>query len=120
MGKGEWSGKLVQGYHIVNTMKDSIESPAVALWINDSSPQQLDLTVPEVSKATLNIYGNVTGADIFVNGEHMGTTPLIVQQLPANKTYHVCLKKEGYKDAKVTIVPKGNEMTEVKIKMKKK
>lgn len=120
VGKGEWSGKLVQGYHIVNTMKDSIESPPVALWINDSSQQVLDLAVPEVSKAMINIYGNVTGAGIYINGQHMGNTPLIVQQLPANKTYHVCLKKEGYKDAKVTIVPKGNEMTDLKIKLKKK
>ena len=29
-------------------------------------------------------------------------------------------QKEGYKDTKVTVVPKGNEMTEVKIKMKRK
>lgn len=120
VGKGEWNGQLAQGYHIVNTMKDSIESPTTALWITDSSPQQLNLAVPEVTKAVLNIYSNVTGADIYINDEHRGTTPFIVQQLPADKKYMVCLKKDGYKDAKVSIVPKGNEMTEVKIKMKQK
>ena len=101
-------------------MKDSIESPTTALWITDSSPQQLNLAVPEVTKAVLNIYSNVTGADIYINDEHRGTTPFIVQQLPADKKYMICLKKDGYKDAKVSIVPKGNEMTEVKIKMKQK
>lgn len=120
VGKGEWSGQLTQGYHIVNTMKDNIESPSTALWIVDSSPQQLDLTVPQVSKATLNIHSNVTGADIYINDKHMGVTPVILQQIPAGKTYHVRLKKDGYKDVKVTIVPKGNEMTEVQIKMKQK
>jgi hypothetical protein len=101
-------------------MKDNIESPSTALWIVDSSPQQLDLTVPQVSKATLNIHSNVTGADIYINDKHMGVTPVILQQIPAGKTYHVRLKKDGYKDVKVTIVPKGNEMTEVQIKMKQK
>lgn len=120
VSKGEWSGKLTQGYHIISTMKDSIESPTTALWISDSSPQQLDLSVPEVSKAVLNIHSNVTGADIFINNKHMGTTPLIIQELPADKKYTVCLKMEGYKDAKATIVPKGNEMTEVQIGMKQK
>ena len=117
VGKGEWSGKLNQGYHIINTMKDGIESPTAVLWISDSNPQQLDLAVPEVSNAVLNIHSNVTGADIYINNERRGNTPLIVQQLPADKKYTVCLKKEGYKDAKVTIVPQGNTMTEVKIKM---
>ena len=120
VGKGEWSGKLVQGYHIINTLKDSIESPSTPLWIVDNSPQHIDLAVPQVSKAVLNIHSDVTGADIYINNVHIGNTPNIVTHLPAGKTYHIYLKKDGYKDAKVIIVPKGNEMTDVKIKMKQK
>jgi hypothetical protein len=120
VGTGQWSGKLSQGYHIINTMKDSIESKTTELWIVDSNPQEVNLAVPETSKALLNIHSNVIGADIYINKVHVGSTPTIVQQLPADRQYTVSLQKEGYKDAKVTVVPKGNEMTEVKIKMKRK
>ena len=101
-------------------MKDSIESKTTELWIVDSNPQEVNLAVPETSKALLNIHSNVIGADIYINKVHVGSTPTIVQQLPADRQYTVSLQKEGYKDAKVTVVPKGNEMTEVKIKMKRK
>ena len=120
VGTGQWNGKLSQGYHIINTMKDSIESKTTELWIVDSNPQEVNLAVPETSKALLNIHSNVIGADIYINKVHVGSTPTIVQQLPADRQYTVSLQKEGYKDTKVTVVPKGNEMTEVKIKMKRK
>ena len=120
VGRGQWSGQLSQGYHIVNTMKDSIESKATALWIVDTTPQQLDLAVPQSSMAILNIHSNVTGADIYINNVRAGTTPAIIQQLPADCHYTVTLRKEGCKDAKVTVTPKGNELTDVNIKMKEK
>ena len=120
VGRGQWSGQLSQGYHIINTVKDSIESKATALWIADTTPQQLDLSVPENSMATLNIHGNVTGADIYINNVHVGTTPAILRQLPADSHYTIILRKEGYKDAKVTVTPKGNQLTDVTIKMKQK
>ena len=90
------------------------------MWIADTTPQQLDLSVPENSMATLNIHGNVTGADIYINNVHVGTTPAILRQLPADSHYTIILRKEGYKDAKVTVTPKGNQLTDVTIKMKQK
>jgi len=118
VGKGQWSGELTKGFHIIHTMKDSIESPTTELWIVDSNPLEIDLAVPQTVMATLNIHSNVTGADIYINSVRVSTTPSLLTQLPSGKTYEVCLKKDGYKDAKAIVVPKGNEMTEVRIKMK--
>ncbi len=120
VGLGQWSGELTMGFHIIHTMKDSIESPTTELWIVDSNPLEIDLSVPQIVMATLNIHSNVTGADIYINNVRVSTTPSLLTQLPSGKTYEICLKKDGYKDAKAIVVPKGNEMTEVRIKMKQK
>lgn len=120
VGKGQWSGQLTQGYHIVSTRKDSVESKTTSLWILDMTARQLDLSVPEVSKGMLNIYSNVTGADIYINEARMATTPAIIQELPADRQYTVRVHKDGYRDVKAVVTPKGNTMTDVKLKMKKK
>lgn len=120
VGTGQWSGMLAQGYHIVNTRKDSIESKSTELWIVDSTLQQLDLAVPQISMAMLNIHSNVTGAEIFINDVLVGSTPSIIPQLPADRLYTVSLRKEGYKSTKKSVRPRGNELTDLNIKMKQK
>ena len=120
VANGRWSGQLALGYHLVSTVKDSIESKPTELWIIDTTPQELNLAVPQTSKALINIHGNVTDADIFINNVRVGRTPLVIPSLTADKQYTVSLRKSGYKDASATVVPRGNELTEVNIKMKKK
>jgi hypothetical protein len=120
VGRGEWSGQLTKGYHQLNTRQDSVESATSDLWIDSELPLEQQLAVPQTSEAFINIHSNVVGAQIFINNRLVGQTPYIVEHLPANKMYEVRLEKKGYKTVCQKVQPKGNELTDMNIKMKKK
>ena len=117
-GRGQWSGKLDGGYHLVTTRKDSIESVAASLWISDSFPQEVNLAVPQTSVAMLNIHSNIEGASIYIDNIPMGVTPCIITGLPINRTYVVRLSSPKHKDRKASVKPLGNQLTDVFIQMK--
>jgi hypothetical protein len=118
MAFGKWEGQLELGYYLINTVKDGIESKAVELWVDDTLPVILDMSAPQASYGLLNIHSNVVGATVLVNGEVVGMTPCVVEHLPASEPCEVRLKYEGYKDAMGTVVPIGNDMVDVELKMK--
>ena len=118
VGRGEWSGQLTKGYHQLTTRLDSVESASSDLWIDSELPQEQQLAVPQTSQAMLNIHSNVVGAQIFINNRLVGQTPYIAEHLPAGHTCEVRLEKQGYKTVRRDVQPKGNELTDLYIKMK--
>lgn len=118
VGNGKWSGMLGEGFYIATTRKNQLESEPTLFWVNDEFPQELNLAVPQTSQGMLNIYSNVVGADIYVNEICMGVTPCVVQGLPSACSYDIRLQKQGYREARQTVRPKGNELLDVYIKMK--
>ena len=118
-GMGQWSGQLAQGYHLATTRKNDIEGIPTGLWVVDNFPQTVNLAVPETSQAVLNIYSNVVGADIYINKVHVGVTPCIVKDLHSWHDYDIRLQKTGYKASHRTVHPRGNDLIDVYVKMKK-
>ena len=120
VGKGQWSGQLPLGYHQLATRQDSIESSAEDLWVDSPLPHEQKLVVPQTSQAMVNVHGNVVGAQIFINNRLAGQTPCVVEHLQAGKMYEVRLEKKGYKSVRLKVQPKGNELTDLVFKMKKR
>ena len=60
------------------------------------------------------------GASIYVNEVCMGVTPCVVQGLLSGHNYDILLQKDGYKEVRQTVRPRGNDIRDVFIKMKKK
>ena len=118
-GTGQWEGQLSQGFHLAQTRKDSLASAVTTFWIWDEFPQEITLKAFGMGYGLLNIHCNVEGASISINGSGYGQTPRIVR-LDASKIYKVALSKEGYKDGKLTVRPRGNNMVDVYLKLKKK
>ncbi|MBR6002030.1 MAG: PEGA domain-containing protein [Bacteroidales bacterium] len=118
-GKGQWEGTLSQGFHLAQTRKDSLSSDVTTFWIRDEFPQEITLKAFGMGYGLLNIHCNVEGAGIKINGGDYGQTPKIVR-LDASKIYKVALSKDGYKDGTLTVRPRGNNMVDVYMKLKKK
>ena len=118
VGNGQWSGVLPEGFYMVTTRKNQIESEPTWIWVTDSFPQELNLAVPQTSQGMLNIYSNVQGAEIYVNEVLMGVTPCVIQGLLPTRNYDIRLQKTGYKDVKLTVRPRGNNVTDLYVKMK--
>jgi hypothetical protein len=118
MAFGKWEGQLEQGYYLVNTVKDGVESKTVELWVDNTLPVMLDLSAPQASYGLLNIHSNVIGATVLVDGKEVGVTPCVVEHLLASKPCQIRLKREGYKDAEAMVTPIGNDMLDIELKMK--
>lgn len=119
VGKGQWNGLLAQGYHLITTRKDGVESLPIDLWLTDDFPQEVNLDVPQTSQGMLNIYSNVVGANIYINKVYVGKTPSVIRGLSSSRVYDICLQKAGYKDSRKTVRPKSNDLVDFPIVMKK-
>lgn len=119
VGYGKWEGQLAEGFHAISTRKDHIESHIHYLWIDDAQPKTVRLLSPIADYGMLNIHSNVVGAEIYINDTIAGQTPCTVKKIPANKSYRIRLRKEGYRDAVEMVKVIANNMVDMNIKMKK-
>jgi translation elongation factor EF-1beta len=115
---GKWEGKLALGFYAVSTLKEGLESKQIFLWVDDTLPKVLDMSLPKASYGVLNIHSNVVGATIILNRIEVGVTPCILENLPATVACKIQLKKAGYRDAKLTVMPVPNDMLDVELNMK--
>lgn len=63
-------------------------------------------TAPSASdrKQTVSIYSIPSGADVFVDGDHIGTTP--TNAMLALRTHRIALRKAGYEELIEYIAPR--------------
>ena len=115
---GKWEGQLGIGFYSVSTLKEGLESKPIFLWVDDTLPKVVDLSLPKASYGVLNIHSNVVGATILINRMEVGVTPCILENLPATVACKILLKKKGYRDAAITVMPVPNDMLNVEINMK--
>ena len=119
VGFGEWTGFLPQGFHLITTEKEGVESIAEYIEILDSSPRELGLVVPESSRGVLNIHGDVAGISVFIDERIVGETPIILKDVKAAEPLTLKFEKAGYKPTIQTVTPKRNDITVVFVNMEK-
>ena len=115
---GKWEGQLELGFYSISTLKEGLESKTIYFWVDDTLPKVVDLSLPKASYGVLNIHSNVVGATILINRVEVGVTPCILENLPATVACKILLKKKGYRDAAITVMPVPNDMLNVEINMK--
>ena len=115
---GKWEGLLELGFYSISTLKEGLESKTIYFWVDDTLPKVVDLSLPKASYGVLNIHSNVVGATILLNRVEVGVTPCILENLPATVACKIVLKKKGYRDATITVMPVPNDMLNVELNMK--
>lgn len=118
VGEGKWDGTLQKGFYTINTVKDGMESATRYLWVDSSFEQTINISTPQSAYGMLNVQSNVVDATIYINGVASGKTPSIIRNLPADHTYVVKLKKQGYTDVIQTVSIRGNDMNNLTINFK--
>ena len=119
-GYGNWEGELEAGFYLISTEKDGLESRSTPLWVDDETPKKLVLLAPMGSYGMLNVQCNEIGADVYINNKLTGTTPCVIKDLPAGGNCVVRLEKAGFYAAEQTVQVVGNDLTHVKMKLKKR
>ena len=93
-GKGNWTGKLQEGMYVFEAKKENHRTVRKTVEIVAGNNQTIKLDAPVPINGSLEISSNPSGADIYLNGKHYGTTPRIISDLLIGD-YTLKLEKEG-------------------------
>ena len=85
---GKWEGKLALGFYIVSTLKEGLESKPIFLYVDDTLPKVLDMSLPKASYGVLNIHSNVVGATIILNQDVRDSRSMKNSTLAHEGTHH--------------------------------
>lgn len=95
-------------------------NPVAFQAMTDSAVVAMDQTKKTTYYGMINVHSNEIGADVYVDGKLIGTTPCIVKQLPAGRTCKVRLTKAGFHDREMVVMVEGNDLADVRLDLKKK
>jgi hypothetical protein len=90
---------VAAGEHLLHVERDGYQPLVRRITLGDQP--QVRLSLRPSPQGTLRLRSRPSGADVFVNGEHQGTTPRDLERLPAGD-YHVVVRKDNYEDYAVT------------------
>ena len=106
-GTGSWTGKLMGGEHLFEARKESHITATVNVRLTTGKEERVVIPNPEPVYGTLNVATTPMGADIYVDGKMLGTTPEYITDILVG-TRELRLEKQGYETVskKITIIEK--------------
>ena len=117
VGQGEWRGKLAPGFYAVSSKKEGLDSRTDFFWVDAGKSVELNLISPLADYGLLNVSCDEVDAAVFLNGLAAGFAPCVLRNLPVDRTYRLRLVK-GRKAAETLVRLKGNDIVNVKLKLK--
>jgi hypothetical protein len=113
---GSINGKLDEGTYTVWV----VSSPSDRSRLAQADYRTISVTLSKpfiavdtpVLPGTLDLQSVPDGASVSVNGDHRGTTPLLISDLPPS-TYAVTFSKTGFLDMTAQVVVQGGKTSEV-------
>ena len=112
-GKEYWSGKLHEGTYVFEAKKENHRTVRKTVEIVAGNNQTIKLDAPVPINGSLEISSNPSGADIYLNGKHYGTTPRIISDLLIGD-YTLKLEKEGCASVTKNITIEENQTLTMK------
>ncbi len=108
---------LAFGSHTVEFLKDGFSPHSQTVAVKEEAPEKLHADLVAVW-GTLNIETTPSGAEVLIEGQSRGTSPLEVSDLPAG-TSKVTVRLAGYKEVSETVTiitgqPATSKLTLVK------
>ncbi len=117
-GKGSWEGRLPSGVaHVVESRMLNHYSQSQSVTVSDGENRTIELPVPVPRMAAVNITSEPLMAKIHIDGEYIGTTPLLRQVLMGR--HELSISHDGYITEKSTIDLQENETLPVAVTLKK-
>ena len=117
VGQGEWRGNLAPGFYAVSSRKEGLDSRTDFFWVDAGKSVELNLISPLADYGLLNVSCDEVDATVFLNGLAIGSAPCVLRNLPVGRTYRVRLVK-GRKAAETLVRLRGNDIGNVKVKLK--
>ena len=93
------SYKLSIGSHMIKILKDGYKEYNTSVNINSETNPEMKFTLAALT-GTISVSSNPSGAEVYINNDNKGVTPLTVILIPGN--YTVNITKDGYSDYTTT------------------
>ncbi|RLF79384.1 hypothetical protein DRN44_08975, partial [Thermococci archaeon] len=94
--------KLTPGTYTVKITKDDYEPYVETVTLNPGESKSINIQLKALF-GFLNIYSNVQGADVYIDGVKVGTTPLKAYKLSVGD-HKIEIRKEGYETFSQSLV----------------
>lgn len=110
----------------MDQLSPHFDSNGLPIAASSNTAAAKDATAPDyqaqmaIPTGFLSISCDATDARVYIDGKAAGQAPLIVGQLSTKRSHEVRVKKDGYADAVKIVTPVTNELTEVKLTLKRK
>ncbi len=95
VGTGTWSGRLFEGGHIIEAKKASHKNSAMSVDITSGKAESIKVPAPTPIYGALNINSEPDEATVFLDGESIGETPMIKNNVLIGE-HRLVFSKEGY------------------------
>ncbi|MDD3740689.1 MAG: PEGA domain-containing protein [Bacteroidales bacterium] len=94
IGTGKYSGKIIEGVHIIEIRADNYKTFTKEILIVANRDYNIERYL-EAKLGTISVQSFPAGASILIDGEYVGTTPRFVRDVPVGMR-KISLEKEGY------------------------
>lgn len=115
-GVGSWNGRLMQGEHLIEARLDRHRSTYKNITVTAGKAEDITLEKPIPIYGQLNITSMPGDADIFIDNQKVGTTPMIMSKILIG-SHELRLVKQGCAPFVKTITIEEGKMTEVSEKL---
>ncbi len=94
--------------------RNGYETLHFPVMLDSADIREIQLDMAEALElGTLNIDSRPGGADVHINGESLGETPIEGLELPANQTYTVEVRRSGYRRWRRAILLRPDAVEEI-------
>ena len=111
VGKGKWSGRLLEGTHFIEAKKTNHKTSSKNVNIVLGKNENVEMKAPEPIFGHLDINTDPMDADIYIDGKHYGTTPNVISDLLIGN-HELRLEKKGCAPLhKKIVIEEGNTLS---------
>ena len=108
-GSNLFKGRLTEGLYKIEARKDSYRPYETSIQIHKGETKSVSLSAPTPIYGILNVNSRPVGANVFIDGKLMGTTPLILNDVLIGER-KVTISKDGFE----TIIKSPNVVEDQK------
>ncbi len=111
-GMSPWREELASGTYIFEARKDGHQTSSITQTISASSHEQnYTIEAPKPILGTLNVTSTPAMADVYVDGDKVGRTPLMIEVVIGER--NIKLHKDGYGEFALKATINKGEITSV-------
>lgn len=116
MGKGTWKGPLKEGRYEVEARKNRHKSTFKTITVRADEPQDIVLNTPTPITGKLMVSSTPLDAEILIDGEKVGMTPMTVSELIIGE-HTVTLNRKNHKSETRKVTIEENKSAELHVEL---